>query len=320
MNRGVLIILLVSFFANIVLAAVVLSLVNTPSSLPEENQYAFLAKRLFVQNSNDVLINFTQLRQELTTYAKSTDVRLGIYFEYLPTGIHIGINDREPFRRASLVKVPVAMEVYRLYELGKLQRGTQLIIKKNHIDPLYGTLWKKGVGTKITADEAVKAMLVDSDNTAFNLLRDTVNKLAEKDEKSEEQILSIYDYVDIPRGTGGTIDISPRNFSSILKSLYFSAYISYESSNELLNIMSHRSKTYNMLSAPIPENIPVAHKFGVNDVGTEAGFVTSDCGIFYVPQRPYILCVMVNTKPEKAATIIANISGRVYKFVSTVNP
>jgi len=161
--------------------------------------------------------------------------------------------------------------------------------------------------------------LSKSDNTAFNMLKDAINETLTKKAGSDNEILFIYDYLDIPKDSSeDTLDISPKNFSSILKSLYFSSYLSYDNSNEVLDILLKRDKSYNMLSAAVPKEIRVADKFGVVNREDQGVLVTSDCGIIYVPKRQYILCVMVKDEPEKAANIILTVSRMVYQFVSNI--
>jgi beta-lactamase class A len=65
------------------------------------------------------------------------------------------------------------------------------------------------------------------------------------------------------------------------------------------------------LRAMLPTNINVAHKYG-----TSGGESESDCGIVYIPKRPYIICMMVSTDPEQANKIIQEVSKKVYDYVS----
>ena len=51
-----------------------------------------LSPRIFVQNPNDIIINFTDLREELrSVVSEEKSFHAGVYFEYLPTGVSIGI-------------------------------------------------------------------------------------------------------------------------------------------------------------------------------------------------------------------------------------
>lgn len=311
------------FIASLVLNAYMIDKVgkvSQPSQAeePGAESYPFLARRIFNENPNDIIINFTDLRQSLKEYTLGQKEKIGIYFEYLPNGNSIGINEKEPFFRASLVKVPAAMRAYKLIEERKLKKDDILTIKQAHVDPTYGELWKKGAGSQITVGEAIRLSLVESDNTAFEVLNEKVNSdILAADVGSERIVSNVYDFLDIPRvKVGPNQQITPKNFSSILKSLFFSAYLSYPNSNELLNLMSESIFEEGIRSV-VPKEIKISHKFGIYNLDDEPLQVHSDCGIIYLPSRPYILCVMVNSPDlEKSGQYMAKISEIVYEYIS----
>lgn len=283
-----------------------------PLDIEASTEYPFLSKRIFLENKNDIIINFTPLREELRTLVGSYDNPVGLYFEYLPTGNSIGINEKESFFGASLLKIPVAMRVYKLIEQGKLREDQEVVIQEKHLDKGFGELWKKGAGTKITVKEAVRLAVAESDNTADKLLRDLVK---------ERPVSEVFDYLDIPtninEGPGG--GVSPKGFASVLRSLYLSAYLTYDNSNKILDVMT--TSTYrDRLAAGVPQDVNVAHKIGIYKNPTDASDqIHSDCGIIYVTKRPYLLCVMSNTTIENATQQISEISTTVYKYVNAVN-
>lgn len=81
-----------------------------------EEEYPFLAKRLFEKNPNYVLINFSPLRTSLNQYFDNNDLVGSLYFEYLPSDTSIRINGSKELRAASLMKLPVAMELSKAHE------------------------------------------------------------------------------------------------------------------------------------------------------------------------------------------------------------
>jgi len=56
--------------------------------------------------------------------------------------------------------------------------------------------------------------------------------------------------------------------------------------------------------------VPIAHKIGV--AGNQ---VQSDCGIVYIPERPYLLCVMLGENKERGSEVIAQVSRQAYDYV-----
>ncbi len=275
----------------------------------ESDTYPYLSKRIFAEKQNDILINFLPLRAALREYIDQIprSDQMGIYFEYLPSGNSIGINEKEEFEIASLIKTPLVMEVYREIEEGRVDKNTLLTVKEENLDKRFGTLWQKGAGTQLTVEEAIRLALVESDNTAANTLLSVI---------PGEFTENVFESLDIPTTKDGElILISPKNYSSVFRSLYLSSYLMRRSSNEILHRLTET--TWNkQLAAGIPPGIKVAHKFGVwqNDR------VHTDCGIVYVPDRPYLLCMMVKSEREKADEYMTHVSKMVYGYVVAVQP
>lgn len=286
---------------------------------PQASDYPFIAKRLFVENPSDIVLNFTELRSSVNAYLGSSKEKIGVYFEYLPTGNSINANGQEEFFRASLVKLPSVMRAYKFVEAGKLSLDETLTVEEKQLDKDFGSLWRAGAGAKRTVRELMALILQESDNTAFNVLHERVNVQLLQDRPDGDQAIDdVYDYLDIPRVLDGeTPMITPKNFSSILKSLYFSAYLSYEHSNDILALLTARH-TLEWLRQDIPAEIPIADKIGIYDSEPKTLQVHTDCGIVYAPARPYTLCVMVHSKDTQSAVKhIGEISRMVYDYVRT---
>ncbi len=282
-------------------------------------QYPLLAKRLFVSNPNDLIINFTPLRSELREYIAAQDERIGVYFEYLPTGTSINIRGNEEFYRASLVKLPGVMRAMKLIEEGKLAERSQVEIKAEHINSFFPNETKLTVGEKRTVGQLIELSLRESNNSAYEALYEKINGDILQKEKNDEQVIDdVYDFLDVNRSeTDQSLFISPKSYASILKSLYFSAYLSYSSSSRILEHLSNT--TFNdWVPQPIPDTVTVAHKFGIFDLPEPASYkVNSDCGIVYLPKRPYLLCVMVqHDNNHQVGTHVQAISQKIYEYMT----
>lgn len=269
----------------------------------------YLSKRIFAQNQNDILINFIPLREDLQAYVKDvTADRIALYFEYLPSGVSVGVNPNYELNIASLLKVPLVMAIYKEIEQGRLQKETTITLRKEYLDQKFGDLWKRGIGAPVTVEEALRLSITKSDNTASNALLSVL---------PVDALDKVADYLDIPKEKHGKfIVISPKNYTSILRSLYLSAFLNRESSNEILAIMT-QTEAKNQLPAGVPEDIKIAHKIGVYTLDTSQNPTFSDCGIVFVPNRPYSLCMMSDVDEQKANEYMRAISEKVYKFVST---
>ncbi len=287
---------------------------NLLRQVTSRNQFPLLSPRIFAHNQNDLIINFTALRAGLRQFILSQeDFRAGVYFEYLPSGVSIGVNEKEEFISASLIKVPLIMGIYKLIETGTLRPESQLTLRNEDIDSDFGTLWQRGPGTQLSVEEAIRLTLTESDNTAARAL-DALAK--------EDPIREVYNALDIPIEYSGALPtVSPKNYSSIFRCLYLSCYLDYGHSQQILELLT-RTKFEEGIPAGIPDGVPVAHKIGMYDLRDSTKKVRLDCGIIYVPRRPYILCVLAESEQGQEQLVTdftKDVSQRVYAFVEKVN-
>jgi len=83
----------------------------------------------------------------------------------------------------------------------------------------------------------------------------------------------------------------------------------------MLELMSQSSDDLRLRSG-IPDGISVASKFGVSYGSRKDESVYSDCGIIYVPQRPFLVCIMIQSEEKTAHKIMKDIAEMTYLFVS----
>lgn len=318
MKKTVFIVLGLSLIANILLFVFIASKAAPPKEdiTSSTNDYPLLSKRIFVESQNDIIINFVDLRKSLSDYVKkyqldeTGNTSFSMYFEYLPSGNSIGINEKSSFIAASLLKVPIIMGVYKYIEAGKLKEDTLLTLKDADLDPYFGDLWKKGIGATISVNEAIRLTLSDSDNTAKAVLFNNV---------PIQTLTDVYNYLDIPSDTdSNTPVVSAKNYSSILRSLYLSTYLSLDNSEKILSLLT-TTPFNDKIAAGVPNGIKVAHKIGVHDTENPKGSIYTDCGIVYVPRRPYILCMMMRDNEENVRTHMKTMSRIVYDYIKKAN-
>lgn len=271
-------------------------------------KYNLLSRRILIENPNDVLIDFKPLENELENYIVQNNLsdKISLNFEYLPTGSSIGINETQEQVGASLLKLPLAIGVYKAAESGQIDLDQSYALKPEWLNDKYGTLYQKGAGYEITLRDAVKQALIHSDNTAALLLFETVSKAQGK---SSPSLLGFID-AHYAETTTHEVLIDSRSYSAILKCLYFACHLDKEHSQELLGYLSE-STAVNRLRREIPNAVTLAHKIGTFNSDTQ-----SDCGIVYLPKRSYVLCVMIKGNDLEASNHIAELSGVTYRFLS----
>lgn len=256
-------------------------------------------------NREDLIVDFQPIREYLqNTYSIDDDV--SIYFEFFNTGANININNHSRYYPASLLKLPLSMVVFKKIERGEWTRDNELVVMSTDKDDRYGDLHKLPVGTRITIQNLLEKMLIESDNTAYNIL---LRNLEPK------EVYNIYEHLGLQDFFTTDGFISAKDYAIILRALYNQSYLDADLSEEVIKMLL-RSKTPGFLDAGLPKGEMIAHKVGVQKEKN----VYIDSGIVYLPGRPYMLIVMVNEKGEQESRrIMKDVSERVYMYISTFN-
>ncbi|MBU4609790.1 serine hydrolase [Achromobacter sp. GG226] len=108
---------------------------------------------------------------------------LGVYVKHLADGREMLYAADRPWYLSSTVKVPIAIAVLEAVDDGKLTLDQEITLEANDkIDGAGDVVWQE-VGSTHTIDDMLEAMLMQSDNTAANVLirtlgEDTLNRRA----------------------------------------------------------------------------------------------------------------------------------------------
>ncbi len=256
------------------------------------------------QDPDRILLHFVPLKEKIVNKIKKygDSKNVGIYIQDSTSGSWLGINEDNTFVPASLLKVPIAMATYKRFEAVEINLDDQLIVREEDIDKQAGVPDRYIIGNSYKVRELLEWMLKISDNTAKNILKRNL---------SPEELNSVFTHVGIPNPYTEISDnqnVTPRQYERIFKSLYFSTYLKPENSQVLLNMMTD-TRVEGLLSAKLPWEIQVSHKYG------ERPDALHDCGIIYNKDKPYFICAMTaNIEMEKARDLISDISLDVYNY------
>lgn len=258
-----------------------------------------------------------RFEKELKTQVAAIDGRDGVadiavYYRDLNNGPAFGVNQHTPFLPASLLKVPLMMAFYKHAESDPsvfeqkvtYNKATEVTLANPTILPEK----KLTDGKEYGVQELLQRMIAYSDNSAMELLYPLL---------PEQEYVNLYANL----GIEGIDSANPASaltvieYSTFFRVLFNASYLTQASSEKALQILTE-STFAEGLRAGVPYQIQVAHKFGERDLG-DGLFQLHDCGIVYVPKRPYLLCIMTRGKSQKVLeTAIQDISKFTYDQVS----
>lgn len=294
---------------------------NKPGFYEERNQFGnkFINPLLECNgiNLDFALPYFISLKHMLTDYVAKEEklqpnIFTSVYFRDLNNGTWIGIKEKELFSPASLIKVPLLITYLKKVEsnpdiLDKKIKNTQELNIKQNYPPEEQLEQNKWYSVKELLDQ----MIIYSDNQAYDLLL--------KNSDSRDLTDTYFNLgVDVSKSLTdpfGNI-VSVKDYASFFRILYNASYLNQEMSEKTLLMLSKTSFKKGLV-AGVPKNIIVSHKYGERFYLDSNEAQLHDCGIIYLPQNPYLLCVMTRGKSfADLENIIKEISKNVYGILS----
>lgn len=246
---------------------------------------------------------------------KNPNTHLSVYFRNLNNGPWFGINEKENFSPASLLKVPLMMAYLKESETNPEILNEQIVFneKINYIAPLVKPEEEIEMGKTYSVQDLIFRMIAYSDNNAMQLLYDNISK-DNLDKVYRDLGISVLN-VRTPNDF-----MSVKEYASFFRILYNAAYLKDETSERALEILS-KAGFKKGLVAGVPDNIVISHKFGERELEGNMKKQLHDCGIIYYPAYPYLLCVMTRGNDmNNLSEIIAQTSKIVFEEISANYP
>ncbi len=239
----------------------------------------------------------------LAPLIKAHKGKVGVAVKNLKTGESFGDHADQPMPTASLIKFPVMVETYRQAAEGRVDLKKPVVLRE--ADKVSGS----GILTNHFSDgatfplrDAVRLMIVYSDNTATNLVLDqiglkstaeTMEKMGYPNTKIHAKVFhretSVFPERSKQFGLGST---TPAEMIRLCDALEKRELVSPKASDEMLAHMlacADRDKFPRFL----PAGAKVAFKTGsLDDCKTAAG-------VIYTSSGPTALCVMTNENEDK---------------------
>ncbi len=114
------------------------------------------------------------LRQQIEKIDQATPGQLGVYVKRLDNGEVLSYQADRPWYLGSSAKLPVAIALIQEVEQGKHRLAEQVTLQDtDKVDGSGNVVWNKA-GTRYRVDALLKRTLMESDNTAANMLIRTI--------------------------------------------------------------------------------------------------------------------------------------------------
>lgn len=227
------------------------------------------------------------MREQILDIISGLKGNVGIYYKDLSTGESFGIREDEPYLAASVIKLLVLLEAFKQESQGKIRFDQLIEIDNKDKLPSCGSLTYMHDGLKVTLMDLCVLMIIQSDNTATNILikllgMDAINStIGELGFEITKLNRLLFDSEEQKKGKENYISL--KEMGIFLEKLYNGELVSKNASMTMLDIMKKQQLNHK-IPYFIPKGVKIAHKTGEDDG------ITNDVALVF-SDKPFILCL-----------------------------
>lgn len=257
----------------------------------------------------------TDLENQLKGLNKAfPTIKPAIYVWSFETGKYAAINEDKVYPAASIIKIPVLVQLFKSIEANQVSIYDEMILTHYYRASGSGDMQYAQEGRKYTLDELARVMIQNSDNSATNMLMAKVGGMDDVNTGIRSWGLkNTHVNTWLPDLTG-TNTTTAYDMAKILYNLENSSFLNINSREDIIKYMS-KVKNNRLIQAGLPEGVPFAHKTG--DIGTMLG----DAGIVYMPSGQHYIVVILAKRPHNDAAgvnFIKSASSLIYAKMQSV--
>lgn len=231
-------------------------------------------------NKKDLSEEIQNRIQRLNVLSNNYSKLIGFAYEDLNTGFSLEYQPDSKVFAASTTKAPLALYVYKQVDEGKLDLNKKYVYTSNYYADGTGIIKNNSFNTSYSLQDLVKYSIIYSDNVAYLMLSDIVNKKdvsAYFESKGSKNLYNSSNQSSLYKIFG---ELSPSDGNIYMKELYKYSLNNTENSRNLLSYF--KSSALNNVKEAT--KLEVAHKYGWTD-----SYVHDMALVF--DENPYVLTI-----------------------------
>jgi beta-lactamase class A len=230
---------------------------------------------------------------------------VGFAAQDLASGRSLGLRQDQPFPMQSVFKLPIAIEVLRQVDDGKL--NFDRVIALGPADARVGSAGTIAIPSQPTIRELLEAMVVSSDNIACDRLLALVGGPRAVDARIRglgiEGMTIRFSEREIQAGKGDNTTTPAAMVALLAKIARQGTGLSPESNKRLMDLLLQVSTGEKRIKGALPAGTPVAHKTGSSRTEGGKTDATNDVGLISLPNGHRVaIAVFVHASPADERT------------------
>ncbi|MCM1339579.1 MAG: class A beta-lactamase-related serine hydrolase [Muribaculaceae bacterium] len=281
-----------------------------------------LGERLFNYSANQKTaqmvplkenVNMPVLRQELANLAEIyPTIQPSVYVWDYETGNFVDFNASKIYATASIIKIPVLIDVFKSIEAGQFSLNDKMPLTEYYRTEGSGSLQFKARNSEYTIDELARRMITESDNSATNMLMAKVGSMTDVNSSIRSWGLKNTMVNTWLPDLSGTNYTTARDMADMLYNIdENNNFLTEESRARIFDYMGHVHNN-RLIQAGLGAGSTFLHKTG--DIGKMLG----DAGIVITPSgKKYIVVILANRPHNSIAgkDFIVHASEIIYNYM-----
>ena len=234
-----------------------------------------------------------------------------VYVWDYDTGHYADINGSELFSAASIIKIPVLLQLFRSIDLNQVSLYDEMTLTEYYRSEGSGGLQFKAENSKYTFDYLARVMITDSDNSATNMIMSKIGSMTDVNQGIRDWGLKHTHVKTWLPDLQGTNHTTAKDLAVMLYNIENPKFLSMSSRERIFDYMGH-VKNNRLIQAGLGNGASFLHKTG--DIGKMLG----DAGIVYTPNgKKYIVVILANRPYNSQAgkDFIVHASEIIYNYM-----
>lgn len=254
-----------------------------------------------------------KLEADVRRVADKLDGVMGVAILDLKSGDTILLRPDDVFAQASSIKITVLAELYRQDQQGGAKLSDTYVVRQQDLVPDSDIMGGLTPGkTTLTNYDLATMMVAVSDNSATNVLidhvgMDKVNAMLRG--LGLKQTVLRRKMMDIKAASEGRENVAtPREMMTLLAAIYNGKLLDKQHTDGFFKMLATHKDDY--AARALPDDAISATKPGALEA------VRNSSGVIFVPNRPFVLCVMTayDRDEREAEAAIGEVAVAAYRY------
>lgn len=240
-------------------------------------------------------VNMPYLKGELLRLMEQyPTVKPAIYVWDYETQNYVDINESKIFPAASIIKIPVLIDLFKSIENGEVSLDDTIPLTEYYRTEGSGNLQYKSANTFYSVDSLARVMITESDNSATNMLMSKLGGMNGVNQSMRDWGLKNTEVQTWLPDMKGTNHTTAKEIAQMLYNIDVNEkFLTEASRNKIYDYMSHVHND-RLIQAGLGNGSTFYHKTG--DIGKMLG----DAGIVVTPTGSRYIVVILANRPHNA--------------------